>query len=91
MADVIFAIGGFMFFIALIPSVFSKDKPSMWTSLMTATILFTFAATYWTIDLELASYSTFMTGCIWMLLAFQVWEENTYQRDLEDIKERLNG
>ena len=69
--DILLMVGSFGFSIALLPTVFSKSKPSKWTSLMTGGILVAFAATYATLGLWLACVATSTTALLWFILLFQ--------------------
>lgn len=69
--DIVIAIGSLVFAAALIPSVVSKDKPALWTSLMTGTVLIVFTATYASLDLWYATATTALTAVLWLVLAAQ--------------------
>ena len=62
-----------MFIIALLPSIFSKDKPAIATSLITGTVLTIFAFTFATLSLWLSAVSTMFVSIVWFILAFQKW------------------
>ena len=69
--DWIFSSGGVIFSIALIPSLVSKDKPALSTSLMTGVVLVIFAATYLTLSLLFSGIVTFVSAAAWLTLAVQ--------------------
>jgi len=69
--DWIITLGSLVFVIALFPSVLSKDKPALSTSLMTGTVLVIFALTYLTLSLWTSAVTTFLTGALWFVLAIQ--------------------
>ena len=69
--DIIFSIGQWVFIIALIPSVVSKDKPALSSSLMTGSVLAVFAFTYFTLSLWMSGASTILVAAIWFILAIQ--------------------
>lgn len=69
--DYIFTAGSIIFIIALLPSVFSKDKPALSTSLMTGTVLAIFAFNYTTLSLWFSATSTALTSATWFFLAVQ--------------------
>ncbi len=69
--DIVFSIGQWIFIIALIPLIFSKDKPALSSSLMTGTVLAVFAFTYSTLSLWTASASTVLSAGAWFILATQ--------------------
>lgn len=69
--DVLLSIGQLVFAVALLPSVFSKDKPAISTSLTTGAVLMTFAFTYSTLKLWSAAAFAAIVGILWLVLAFQ--------------------
>ncbi|RJQ32355.1 NUDIX hydrolase [Candidatus Parcubacteria bacterium] len=69
--DVLLSIGQFVFAAALLPSVFGKDKPALFTSLTTGIVLGVFAFTYLTLQLWSASIFAAVVGVLWLILAFQ--------------------
>ena len=69
--DWILTTGSILFIIALAPSVFSKDKPALTTSLLTGTVLAVFAFVYATLSLWLAALTVAITSLTWFILAYQ--------------------
>lgn len=69
--DWIIAIGQLLFFIALLPSVFSNDKPNRWSSLMTGSVLLVFTFTFWSLDLFFGAFSSALVSITWFILFFQ--------------------
>lgn len=69
--DLVFGAGSVVFVIALLPSVFSENKPDIRTSITTAMILLVFSVTYLSLSLELSAIVTFFTSVTWMVLAWQ--------------------
>ena len=69
--DIILMIGNMLFFIALLPSIFTEHKPSKWTSLLTAATLTVFTCTYFTLDLVYATSTVGLTALAWWTLFFQ--------------------
>lgn len=69
--DLVFMIGGFLFAIALFPTLMSKDKPPKLTSFLTGTILLVFAICYATMDLWLAFGATLLTATMWFAILAQ--------------------
>jgi hypothetical protein len=69
--DGVLALGALMFAIALIPSVTSKDKPALWTSILTCTVLIVFAITYASLSLWFATITTSLTALLWGVLIIQ--------------------
>lgn len=69
--EIVLALGQIVFIIALLPSVFSKDKPEIWTSIITGTVALSISITYATMSIPLASVSAFFNFVFWSLLAYQ--------------------
>ncbi len=69
--DIILSVGSWIFTIALIPSVISKDKPALSSSLTTAIVLTVYAVVYVTISLWTAAASTVLVAVMWYTLAIQ--------------------
>jgi len=69
--DIVFSIGAWIFVIALLPSVFGKDKPALLSSLITGSVLAIFAFTYVSLSLGMAALSTSMVSLTWFVLAIQ--------------------
>lgn len=69
--DVVLTIGNIVFFIALIPSIMSANKPSKWTSLMTASALTAFGITYFSLSLTYATIAVSLSAIGWWVLYFQ--------------------
>src|SRR3989344_1550121 len=57
--------------LSLLPSVFSKDKPALATSLITTSILFIYVYVYITMNLYMTALGTLTTGMLWGVLAYQ--------------------
>lgn len=69
--DFVLIIGQIAFTISLLPSIFSKDKPALTTSLISGVVLAVFSIVYITLSLYLAAVGTAATGSLWFILAFQ--------------------
>lgn len=69
--DIILSVGSWIFTIALIPSVLSKDKPALSSSLTTGSVLAVYAVTYLTLSLWTAAASTVLVAGMWFTLAVQ--------------------
>tara|TARA_Y100000310_G_C20559612_1_gene752358 strand:+ start:752 stop:937 length:186 start_codon:yes stop_codon:yes gene_type:complete len=52
--DIVLTIGAWIFSIALLPSVFGKDKPALSSSVMTAPVLYLFSYVYLSLDLRMS-------------------------------------
>lgn len=70
--DLIITGGSLILAAALLPTVFSKDKPALSTALLTGSILAVFAVTYLTLDLRFAAIITFVTSALWLTIAVQI-------------------
>jgi hypothetical protein len=69
--DIIITIGTFIFAIALIPTLRSKDKPPVSTSLTTGITLIVFALTFASLGLWFSCIMNLFTGSLWLTLALQ--------------------
>lgn len=69
--DLIILIGSGLFSVALLPSVFSRNKPAAWTSLLTAVVLSAFTWVYVTLDLTYGAITTATTAALWSILLVQ--------------------
>lgn len=69
--DWIFAIGQIFFLLALLPSVFGKDKPSKYSSAPTALVLYLFSYTFYSLDLIWGAIMSFLVAVVWTVLFFQ--------------------
>lgn len=69
--DIILGVGSWVFLIALLPSVFSKNKPPLFTSVLTGTMLTLFTLVYLSLSLQAAALSTFLVALVWLTLAWQ--------------------
>jgi len=67
--DIIFAVGSFLFTVALLPALFSKKTVMpWWSSLLTAAVLTVFVAGYGSLGLWLSVVSGSSTAVAWWLL-----------------------
>jgi hypothetical protein len=69
--DLVYSIGQWVFIVALLPSVFSKNKPAFVSSLTTGTVLLVYVFTMASLNLWVSSASTSITCLVWYILAFQ--------------------
>lgn len=72
--DSVLATGQFVVASALIPSIFSKDRPALATSLMFGTVLSVFAFTLATLKLWLSVIPMTITAILWFILAYQKYQ-----------------
>jgi hypothetical protein len=73
--EIILTLGQIIFIVALLPSVFSKDKPEIWTSILTGLVAYSICATYFTLSLPLAAISAGFNGVFWSILAIQKYRQ----------------
>jgi hypothetical protein len=71
--DLILTAGSLIFALALLPSIFSKNKPALSTSLLTAVVVYIFAGVYISLNLWFTAITTLITGSCWSILALQKW------------------
>jgi hypothetical protein len=69
--DLVLAVSQLCFTIALLPTLLSKDKPALTTSLMNGTILLVVALTLSTLALWFAAVTSLTTCVLWFVLAVQ--------------------
>ena len=69
--DIIFAIGQWIFVIALLPSVFGHDKPALSSCLVTGTVLGIFGFAYFSLGLVASGISACAVSGTWLILAWQ--------------------
>ena len=69
--DATIAVGQILFIAALVPSLLSPHKPAALTSLLTGTVLFVFAFTFFTLNLSWSAITSAICGALWFVLAMQ--------------------
>lgn len=69
--DWVLGIGSLCFVFALLPSVLSKHKPHIGTSLLTAVVLTAFTAVYFSLGLFYGAITTGMAAVMWYVLLYQ--------------------
>jgi hypothetical protein len=73
--DVVYAIGQWIFIIALVPSVLGKDKPALSTSLTTGLVLAVYVVTLISLNLWISAISSAVTAATWFILAYQKFKK----------------
>ncbi len=73
--DLALSIGSFIFTVALIPSLRSKHKPALSTSVLTGIILLVFAAVYLSLTLWLGAALVLLNAVTWFILAAQKYQQ----------------
>ncbi|MBU6431112.1 MAG: hypothetical protein KGJ58_02055 [Patescibacteria group bacterium] len=76
--DILLSIGQFVFAVALLPSVFGKDKPALSTSLTTGIVLMIFAFTYSTLKLWSGAAFAALVGAMWFVLVIQKYFKDKF-------------
>lgn len=74
--DLILTIGNVIFIIALVPSILSKDKPAILTSILSFLVLMSFAGVYVSLSLWASAVFIFITSILWLILAIQKYNSN---------------
>lgn len=71
--DALISGGQWLFIVALIPMLRApgRQKPPLFTSLLTAMLLMGFAVAYGTLSLTSSMFSSLMLGMAWLFLAAQ--------------------
>ena len=69
--DYVLSIGSLIFTAALVPSLLSRHKPALSTSLMTGAVLAVFTMVYITLSFWFTAFSTGLNGLTWLALAVQ--------------------
>lgn len=69
--DIVFSVGAWIFIIALLPSIFGKDKPPFSSSILTGGVLLIYAFTYMSLHFWVTMASTGLLGIAWLTLAVQ--------------------
>ena len=72
--DIVLALGSLVFSAALLPSIRSKHKPHISTSLLTAGVLLVYVIVYATLSLWYTMVAMALNATLWLILAGQrVW------------------
>ena len=69
--DMVIAIGSWIFIVALLPSIFSQNKPDVKTSIMTAVVLTVYGFVFFTLGLIFSAISGMGTAVCWWILFIQ--------------------
>lgn len=71
--DLVLSVSFIVFNVALIPSIRSKDKPALQTSLITTTFLIPGLIVYMSLSLWFSAVLTAINISLWLTLAIQVY------------------
>lgn len=74
--DILLSAGNVILWLALLPSVFSENKPALSTSALTGSILLMFAFVFATLELWFSSVALALVGLTWFVLAVQKLRQN---------------
>jgi len=69
--DMVLMVGNIIFVISLFPSILTKNKPSIWTSILSAVVLYIFVITYISLSLWGSAIATLIVSILWTILAIQ--------------------
>jgi hypothetical protein len=72
--DLVLSTGTVVFIFALLPSIFSTDKPAVATSLSTGSVLAVFTFVYFSLELWFGAATTSITAVLWFVLAIQKYK-----------------
>lgn len=73
--DIVLGGAQLFFAVSLLPSIFSKDKPALATSVMTSFMLYIIGYVNYTLNLKGASVGLFIVASLWGTLAIQKFRE----------------
>ena len=79
--DWVFSLGQLVLLIALLPSIFSKDKPAIATSLIYGTVAAVFIFTYASLGLWTSSMAAILITSGWLTLVVQKAMVNRKKHD----------
>jgi len=82
--DIVLSIGQYIFVLALLPSVFGKDKPAFSSSLLTGIILAVFSGVYATLGLWNSTVASSAVAFVWLLLAWQKYRQKSLKDEPEE-------
>ena len=69
--DWVLTIGNIILGAALFPSILSRDKPAILTSLPTGTVLLTFSIAFSSLSLWTSAVAVFIVAVLWYILIIQ--------------------
>ena len=69
--DIVLSGGSFIFVASLFPSLLSRDKPAILTSVINGTVLVVYVATYISMKLYITALACLILGILWFVLAYQ--------------------
>ncbi|MBI1957534.1 MAG: hypothetical protein HYS44_03740 [Candidatus Niyogibacteria bacterium] len=69
--DYMFMIGQWIMTASLFPTLFAREKPSLWTSIPTGIFCLLFGFTFYTLSFPWSTASASAAGVLWLILAVQ--------------------
>lgn len=66
--DLVLTLGSGLFLLSLLPSLFGRHKPSVWTSGATGVVLVGFTVAYSSLGLWGAAATAALTSLVWLVL-----------------------
>jgi hypothetical protein len=81
--DIVITLGGWIFIIALLPSIFSNDKPAVATSLLNTIVLIAFVVTYISLGLVVSGITMSITAFLWFILMIQKYISNKKEKNVK--------
>ena len=85
--DWVFAVGGLIILVSLVPTIRGAQKPALATSVMTTFLVCIFTFTMATLDLWLAALMNGLTAGAWAILAYQRYQMDAPSHRLEALEE----
>ncbi len=82
--DYVIAAGQWIFTLALLPSIFGKNKPETWTSGLTFFFLLIFSVTFFTLNLNYSGVADAVNAFAWFVLFMQKAEEKENIEKLDE-------
>ncbi|MGH7237050.1 MAG: hypothetical protein ACREGF_00760, partial [Candidatus Saccharimonadales bacterium] len=86
--SIVLALGQVVFIIALLPSMLTKDKPEIWTSVLTGLVALSISITYLTLHIRLASIMAFLNFVAWAILAVQKLRQSKHRNKIQKQGEK---
>lgn len=81
--DIVISLGQWAMTLALLPSLFGKNKPAVSSSLMTGSLISMFGFTYGTLGLWSSVVSSAACALAWFTLAWQQWRADRKKRVIQ--------
>jgi len=73
--DYVLMAANVVFCLTVVPMLFAREKPPLWTSIPTTVVLWVIGATYLTLQFWFATATLFIVGTEWSVLAYQKWQQ----------------